>query len=66
VPGKIQNGTQQAKKWCPMLFKQFRYSEPGCRKFLGGVGFLFYPTPEVQLNHFLNRTPKLRVLARAC
>jgi len=43
------------------------------RRFLGGVGFLrtlvvrvFYPTPEVQLNHFLHRTPKLGILTRAC
>ena len=29
---------------------------------------IFYPTPtpEVQLNHFLHRTPKLGVLTRAC
>jgi len=40
-----------------------------------GVGFLrtlevgFFhptPTPEVQLNHLLHRTPKLGVLTRAC
>ena len=36
--------------------------------FVGGVGFLrtlgvgfFYPTPEVQLNHYLNHTPKLGI-----
>jgi len=47
------------------------------RRFLGGVGILrtqntssrsriFYlaPTPEVQLNHFLYRTPKLGILTR--
>jgi len=42
---------------------------------LGGVGFLtpgvgvgigfFYPTPKVQLNYFLHRTPKLGILTRA-
>jgi len=42
---------------------------------LGGVGFLrtvgvgvgfFYltPTPELQLNHFLHRTPKFGILTR--
>jgi len=30
-----------------------------------GVGF-FYPTPDVRLNHFLHRTPKLGILTRAC
>jgi len=44
------------------------------RRFLSGVGFLrtlgvgvefFYPTVEVQLNHFLHHTPKLRILTRA-
>jgi len=29
------------------------------------VGF-FYPTTEVQFNHLLYRTPKLRILTRAC
>jgi len=48
---------------------------------LGGIGFLrtqgvgvavevgfVYPTltPEIQLNHFLHRTPKLAILTRAC
>jgi len=27
---------------------------------------IFSPTPEVQLNHFLHRTPKLGIPARAC
>ena len=39
----------------------------------GGVGFLrtlevgfFHLTPEVQLNHLLQRTSKLEILTRAC
>jgi len=47
--------------------------EQGCgvvssRRFLGGVGFLttlgvgsFCLTPDVQLDHFLHHTPKLRI-----
>jgi len=47
-------------------------------RFLNGVRFLrtlgvvvgikvkiFYPTPKVQLNHFLHRTPKLGFLTQA-
>ena len=35
------------------------------RRFLGGVGVgLFNPIPEVCLNHFLHRIPKLQVLNR--
>ena len=61
---------------------RMRHCKQGCgvgvarsRGFLGGVGvgFLitpeagfFHPTPEVQLNHLLHRTPKLRILTRAC
>ena len=30
-----------------------------------GVGF-FYPTPEVQLDYFLHRTPMLEILTRTC
>ena len=46
-----------------------------CRKEsggFGGVGFLrtlevgfFHPTPELQLNHLLQGTPKLGILTRA-
>ena len=42
------------------------------RRVLGGVWFLrtlavgfFYPTPEVELNYLLHRTPKLGMLTRA-
>jgi len=30
-----------------------------------GVGF-FNPTPDVQFNYFLHRTPKLGILTRTC
>jgi len=49
----------------------------GLRRCLGGVRvILFYPTPTLEVqwkfqlrlwkNHFLHRTPKLRILTRAC
>jgi len=28
--------------------------------------WIFYLTPEVQLNHFLHHTPKLGILSRVC
>jgi len=72
---KIIGGYNRKKNSeCDIATRTAKSESQGVGRFLGGVGFLralgvgFFhqtPTPEVQLNHLLNRTPKLGILTCA-
>jgi len=46
--------------------KRLKLRVAGSESEVFGWSRICYPTPEVQLNHFLHRNPKLGILTRAC
>jgi len=53
-------------RFLPITFRVAGSESQGVGVFWWSRSRIFYPNPEVQLNHFLHRTRKLGILIRTC